>query len=170
MKTDIGPGNIWQTYLPKITAQYNPVIDANEEIKGAYKVIGDTLELNFSMTIKAPGSNSGSGAYLIGIPSGLRINTSVSGYFNPIGARLLDYMGEHSIPLGTATVFAAVGTGITVHNAYVLSVDETHVAIFMGYYTDSTGLHPYNSLWSDTVFPLSTQNAVIKFTAKIPVY
>jgi hypothetical protein len=160
---------VWQSYSPSVVATgTTPSRSATYTQRALYAVLGKTLYLSYTYySASTAGAASGSGAYLISLPAGYTVNTTVAPL--PTVVSGAQYAGIDGTTVGSAQLSAGTFDAIS---ASVEPLTSTQVGIFIGGYSQTTSSYiTHNtSLWSDTIFGFTIgNNTRITFTAAIPV-
>lgn len=150
----------WVSYIPTITSSGgNPTLPTSHNLHGRYFVQGKvmTVIFNFSGT-SSLGATSGSGNYVISLPTGKLIDTSVMS----IGTAGQNYLD--GTPAGTATLITDdVGSG----GAWSVIPDSQSSVVLLGQNPASSG-QPI--VWGSSNYSIgSSESYRVSFSATIPL-
>jgi hypothetical protein len=155
----------WATYVPAITGSTtNPTLATTKTLLSRQKVEEDTLYLAFTYyAASATGATAGSGAYMIDLPSGLRIDTAVAQLATTVSSSIGNTAGVDGSMLGAAIL--AITGGSSIQGA-VIGAASTKVGIHVTTSTTGTAI---NTMWGNATSPLTSSGLTVKFTAEIPI-
>lgn len=141
----------WTSFISTITASTPPTIGAGSSITSYYLQIGKILYVTFAFTNAGTGTN-GVGTYLVNIPSGFTMNSSIVSFSNPEST-----LGTCRISNQVAGPDYAIGV--------VLAQSATQYRIVVN--SSSSGAENY---WSSTFFNFVTaNNFCVSAMMRIPI-
>jgi hypothetical protein len=154
----IAASGVWAAYTPVFTATTtNPTLATTHILDGLYSVVGKVMNVSIRyLHTNAAGGTSGSGSYLVSIPGGYTIDTSL--------AKVPTSLTTTGI---TTLTGSRIGTGLV----YVVNARELHITPG----TNTTLFMPYINL-SETMdivgsatFPFTSASLCFTLNATFPI-
>lgn len=155
--TDDISTSTWKSYVPSISSSpISPILPADTVIYGKYIYSSGIMKLIFSLSSRfSTGAEAGSGIYLINMPGGFEVDTSIA----PIGSTSNPWDG---ISLGTAGLTLDVIGGGGAWS--VVPASSTRLMLYGKSISDSVV-----SSWGSGKFPMGIGNDLrVSFVATIP--